>query len=477
MSGALRTWAGSLSDRRRGLAVLAIGLVLPLFSIAVVAATGLDFAHGLYETGKYSVPAIGLLQQGELGTFVDGRWEPEIQRLPMFLWFLAGSFALFGIDNYLPIVLLQAVMAAVTVWAIARTAETVDASLLWPAALLAAVTPGLGYRASIVLPESLFVMFVALALLGLVRAARGRRTTASLLLLAAATAAAMATRPAFLLMPALLSLGFLLCLLQWRGLSLRRSLLAALVPLLAGGLIYTAQGLRVQAHTGHFAYTTQTGVNLLRWAYPCLNQPLGCGEVPREAFDRAEAAYAERARQLTPEELGNRVVVDRLRAEVAKDLMLQMPVLDLLVSATGAALKMLMHTTAVEILERYGAERVLPGMAPGAGFGERVANYLGMLAGAPQMWPWILAQALLFALRGVQIVGLVGGLLSPQRRALTLTCLLVILGFTAPALGLGNPRYRAPIEPVIVLLTLQGSVILRDWWRASRGVPKSDPAV
>ena len=445
-------------NRQLGVA-FAVGLVLPLASIAYMAFLDIPFAGGMYESGKYSRPAIELLQSG--GLTRDG--EPELQRLPGYPLFLAAIYALFGIGNDLAVVLVQAALAAATVVLTGLAASALNRDWFWPAVILAAATPNIGYRASIVLTEPLFLFCVAGAVCAGLWTMYGSRPWLASALSSAFSAMCFMTRPAFLLFPALSAPVLYWALRRNGAISRGHAAAIAVLPIVLCAVVAVPHMLSIQRATGHLTFTTQSGRQALEWVYPCLAARLGCGTPNAEALQRASDRLAAAIAELPADQRNDEVVVDRVRGQLARELLLELPPTHLVVSAIGAAAKMMLHNAIYELNQRTGVESVFFSQVSGETLPQRAANFLSEIAARPWMVAWLAAQLALFGFRGVQAVGMVSALKTPEYRMAGLYLLATSVALAVVTVGLGNPRYRVPLEPMLILLTLLGWPAVRQF--------------
>jgi 4-amino-4-deoxy-L-arabinose transferase-like glycosyltransferase len=112
----------------------------------------------------YADIAKNWLQHGVYGLTENGNVVPTLTRLPGYPAFLALVFAIFGLDNFRAVLLLQLVVDIGTCWLVADIARrTLSPRAAKAAFLLAALCPFLANYAGAALTETLEVLFTALA--------------------------------------------------------------------------------------------------------------------------------------------------------------------------------------------------------------------------------------------------------------------------------------------------------------------------
>lgn len=214
------------------------------FLWATLAALGLrwffffKFPHITADSTFYADLAKNWLQHGVYGLTVEGgRIAPTFARLPGYPAFLALVFAVFGLDHYKTVLLLQLLVDVGTCFLVADLARRCISSRAAKAAfLLTALCPFLAQYSAAVLAETLEIFFTALAMnlavIGLDNLEQGRLQP--WLGCGVAVAACILLRPDGGLL--LLAIGFYLGILAvraWRG---ARSPL----PLVRAGIVVAA---------------------------------------------------------------------------------------------------------------------------------------------------------------------------------------------------------------------------------------------
>jgi len=141
------------------------------FALASLAALGLRLLFVLCFPGVvddsrlYANIAENWLQHGVYGITNSGAIMPTLSRLPGYPAFLAVVFALFGIENFRAVLLVQVLFDLATCFLIADLARRLVSERAAQAAfLLAALCPFLANYAAAALTETLEIFFTALAL-------------------------------------------------------------------------------------------------------------------------------------------------------------------------------------------------------------------------------------------------------------------------------------------------------------------------
>lgn len=113
----------------------------------------------------YADIALNWLQNGVYGITNSGRIMPTLSRLPGYPAFLAAIFALFGVNNFRAVLLVQVLFDLGTCFVIADLARRIfDDRAAKTSFLLAAICPFLANYAAAALTETLEIFFTALAL-------------------------------------------------------------------------------------------------------------------------------------------------------------------------------------------------------------------------------------------------------------------------------------------------------------------------
>jgi hypothetical protein len=365
-------------------------------------------------------------------------------RMPLYPLLLAGVQRIFG-DAPQIVALIQAVIDAGTCSLIAALGALLSPRIGLLAGILAALSVTLIVLCTQILTDTLFLFFFTLMLL-----AGGRfllRPTPALALLAGlAGGLALATRPAVaLLLAAAVPLVFVVAMMQRRGFGP-----ALTVVLFAAGAAapVTSVLLRNVVHYGSFGLTTQHGDHLAFWIVPLVTQRAD-GTPYQASVDRMEALYLQRLVERGLSAQSNPFQRAAVKTEVAKEEMARLP----LAAFAKAWLEGMVVNLGAPALLVDPRVRALPKPSfyhtPGTSLWERARAYVLddpgrhqvlLLIGVIAMVPFLALEAIGFVMlaRTLPWAAILGGGV--------LTYFLLLNGPVA------TPKYRMPMEPVLVVL-------------------------
>lgn len=408
---------------------------------------GIDWIH------DWLMPDGGDHATGDISNF--DRFLPA-RFLPVYPIFLTVIVRLFGPNSMAMVLVIQTIIAAGTIYLTAQSARELRQGWTWPAAVLAALTINIAYRGTLVDPEVLLTFLVAAFVFCSLKALSSERVLAWLLALGLVGSVAILTHPVFQFVLLLALPVYLVALATYRGITYRRAATMILIPVTFMVAAYGSQVMKVRALTGHATFTTQAGNAALFWLMPCLAQPHGCGHRSPEKMAEAQARLTERLASVDPRERQNPVIIDRHSRALAVEMLLELPLLDTAVAAAASMAKLMLHSGIYEIYDRAGFQSVhLTGISASTLL-ERIKNFSAIVFGSVPMLIWLLSQIALIVSRGLEIAGSFSGISDKALRWKTLFLGAIVIALLAPAVGLGNPRYRTPAEPVLILLLLKG---------------------
>ncbi|MEP4378189.1 MAG: glycosyltransferase family 39 protein [Alphaproteobacteria bacterium] len=423
--------------------------------------------HNGSDSGKYIVIAETIVETGEYGRMTENGVRRELNRMPVYPYFLAGVFNVFGTGNLQAVARVQIFVELITIVGLALAAMAIDRRLVIPTALIAAVIPNFLVHTAYVLNENLFLLFFVWGMCAILWAMRGYRPPWLLLGAGLLFALSLYTRPVMMFFPLFLFPTLVYALTASRAASLKRSLFLAAIPVL---VIFAAAAPRVASHQaefGHAVFTSQSGAHIVKWVYPCLRTPWSCAS-HGEAWEENAPTIATRLAALPEAEQENRFARDVIMREVGTERIWELGIVQIIKGMTIGAIKNVIQTGVYESLSQFNQPATFFSAMPGNTLGERFSNFVSQNRNNVFMGVWVLAQIALFASRLVQLGGILGGLADRRTRPYTIFLAMTVVYFLAINGPIGNPKYRIPAEPALIIFTAMGLQWAIDWITARR---------
>jgi hypothetical protein len=366
-------------------------------------------------------------------------------RMPLYPLLLASVQGTLG-DVPRAVALIQAVIDAGTCVLIAALGALVSPSIGLISGILAALSLSLVIFSSQLLTDTLFLFWFALMLLVGARFLM-HPTSGLAVLVGLAGGLSLATRPAVgLLLVAAIPVVFVASLVHRRG----------LVPALAAAMLFTIGAAmpiapvlaRNVIHYGSFALTSQTGDHLAFWIVPLVTQRAD-GTPYQATVDRTEALYRKRMAQGGASAETNPFRLAAIKTELAREEMSRLP----LSAYVKAWLEGMVVNLGAPALLDDPRVRALPKPSfyntPGASLWQRAYTYLFDDPGRFQ----VLLAAGLVAMLPFLVLELIGFVMLARTLPWAALFAAGVVGYFLLVNGpVAAPKYRLPMEPVLIVL-------------------------
>lgn len=436
-----------------------------VFLAALVVRWGLAIAlfAGMGNDGLLGTDSRGFLQwvsdyaeTVRAGTVHGLNWlGPNISLLPMPSWLWTANALLFGEHSALTSVLSQGVVDSATCVLVYAIASSLDPHYGLPAGIAAALNPTQAVMSNLYYTDTVFLFFVALALYSAIRWLF-EPTWRPALLLGMGLGGAMLSRVLIAPWAGFLFL-YLTAVLIFQRRFRRGHLLQLGTAILIAGICTAPIVARNRTEAGIWTLTTQTAPHAAFWVVPLVMQARdgtpwerGAEQIKR----RLEATYGP--------DSDNQEENSRRQSQVASEALRELGI--------AAIAKAWLYGAAINI--GAPAATIFPPLAqlprtgffatPGASMPEKIGNFLFQSDNKLYAWALLAGVVGVVAFRLVQARGVIAVL--RQRRLFPITALLVswvvyILLVSGP---IASPKYRLPIEPVLMILTAAGYCALRE---------------
>jgi hypothetical protein len=380
---------------------------------------------------------------------------PNVSLLPLPSWLWALNGLAFGGHAALTSVLCQGLLDSGTCVLVYLTAREIDPRYAAPAGIAAAVNPTQVVMANLYYTDPIFLFFLALALLGAIRWLIHPVWRAALLI-GAGFGGAMLCR--VVLAPwAVFVVAYLVIVLVFQRRLQGRHLTQLLGVTLIAAACTAPIIARNHANTGEWILTTQTGAHSAFWVVPLVMQARD-----GTAWERGAATMKQRVEARYGPDTEDILENSRRQTAVAREALAELGIWSVAKAwLYGAAINLGAPVATIfpplAQLPRTGFFATPGDSVPGKAF-----NFLFRSDNAIYSWTTVLGILGVAAFRLVQLRGAIG--LLGQRRhwpvaLLMLSWIAFILLVSGP---IASPKYRLPIEPVLMVLLAVGYCALRD---------------
>ena len=434
-------------------AALAIRWVYALLLFATMGDAGLQAVNS--ET--YIGDAHKLAEALETGTLHGANWLGfGIFTMPLFAWFIGLHALLFGKWAALAYVLTQGALDAGTCLLTYGIAQTLNPRISVPAAIVAALNPTQIVLSGLILTDTPFLFFVALSLFA---AARWLKEPIWRWAIVAGVAMAAAAMVRVLIVPwASFLLVFLLMAALIRG-HLTRNVIAQLAVTATLVALSIAPVLwRNVSQYGGWSLTPQSGIHLAYWIVPLVQEAKDGTPWPI-GYERMRKVINQRH----PSESENPFEQSRRFETLAREQLSELgPIAIIKAWIFGAAINLgspaVTLSPIVSSLPRTGFYSTA-----GTSLPNKVFNFLFHSDNAIYAWVLILGIAGLTVMRLIQLIGLSALAGDGNNLAILLLFFFWIFFILAASGPVASPKYRLPIEPVLMVFAGAGFQRLGLW--------------
>ena len=444
------------------------------FAIALITIIYKHFALGLldvnFETFKYLKPALVL---NETNSFIYFR-ASLLDRLPIYPIILSLILKFFGATNYFAILFFHSILNGLILIILIATKNFFTNKYYWISILLLAFNSNLFWSSSIILPDILNVFFISCAIYFFIKFLKQKESIFLIVFGSIFFGLSFLTKPSGILFPIFLSFFLLVYSFFEKKYKLSKVLFFSILPIIIIVLLSSPLYLFNYKQTGDFFITDQKGNHLLFWVYPCIVKKWGCGARDQDAFkkvkdlsqnqltkslgkefvlkypfsfDKQNKLQNKESLNLDENYFKNIATSSKINKKIFFDLIKQVEKEQILTSYIGSVSKMLLHTSIIGIFESH---KIYYNDLRSIIFFNNSFTTSGLI--------WLVSQITIIFLRILQIYGFISVFQRNEKENFwsVIFLFLISLPFIISTIGIGNPRYRIPIEPILFLLTIFG---------------------
>ena len=443
----------NLETNQRKLNYLKILICLnPLIFCLVVISTDFVDYRGATESMKYISIAQKWLENSSTDTLS--------QRLPLYPLFISLIFKIFGNNNLHALLISQSFLGFLTFFYLIKTLEKLKIGNNLIILLTLLFNLSINYRFSVFLPNCLFIFFITLFIFNftnfyLLKNKKYFYFMSFLIFLM------MLTRPIFQLSIVLTFPIIIFFVLKQQFSKMLKFKLICLLIL----SYFLSLGVQFARHYNtyeKFAYTTQSGIHLNKWIIPCLSQKYGCGSRNIEVLEHLDKKY----QQEVSKDNFDKVEQSKIAMKIGINYFFnEMDKHKVVLSIFASYTKLLLHSSLVEIYPNFTIEFKNFSLLDGNSFLEKFNILIKKTFTEFNYFFWSLSMFFLFIMRLVQIAGVIAIFKNKNLSLYILLIISLIFVLLIPTIGMGNPRYRSEIEPLLIILGAIGIKTITDIYK------------
>ncbi len=213
------------------------------------------------------------------------------------------------------------------------------------------------------------------------------------------------------------------------------------------------QSFKYYSNTGKIGYVDQTSGHFAYYTVPCLAQKFACG--------KANKIYKQKIvneLEIIKQEKG--ILLEQDYYEVAKKNLLTIDKGVIFLSVIFGYLKLMLHSPILEIFEYYNLNTFSFSDFKNKNFFSQLYNFGENIYFEKHMFVWLFSQIWIVIERFVQIFGIM--YLVKTKPYLSILLILICISLAGPSIGIGNPRYRSEIEPILIIFFSAGILFLEN---------------
>jgi hypothetical protein len=409
-----------------------------IFSLIVILTDFVDY-KGAFESETY----ISIAQNWLSNPLTD----IAPQRLPIYPLFISFVFKIFGNNNFVALLISQSFLGFLSFFYLIKTLEKLKLGNNLIILLTLLFNLSINYRFSVFLPNCFFIFLITLFMYNFTSFFLSKNKK-YFYFMSLFIFLMMLTRPIFQL-SIILSFPIIIYFVLKQDFSniLKFQLISVLI--LSYFLSVGVQLARYYNAHENLAYTTQSGIHLNKWVIPCLSQKYGCGSRNMDVHKYLDKKYQlELSKDNYDEVEKNKIAMNIGFTYFFNEMNKKKMVISIFFSYT----KLLLHSSLVEIYPAFNIKFKNFSLLEGNSFLEKINVLIIKTFSELKYFFWSFSIFFLFIMRFLQIIGILSIFKDKTLSLYILLIISLIFVLLIPAIGMGNPRYRSEIEPLLLIL-------------------------
>jgi hypothetical protein len=411
--------------------------LMPIIFCFFVFLTGNVNYDDLFELRKYSATSkywLGNLDQ-----------EYSVGRLPIYPMFIFIVYKIFGVDNYNALIFFQAILGFFSFLYLIKILEELNLSKNLIILATIFMNFSMIFRFSIFLPNCFFIFFLIISVYFLTKFFKSNQIN-HFIIFCLIFAILLLTRPIFQF-TIFLTIPLIIFYIFKSKVSFKFIMILSLLASYISGM--GIQILRNYNFDKSILYTSQSGHHFM-WVVACLSKKYACGSRDMEVFNYISNKSEEEILKSTNKSLEQQ---NKIRINVTREYILEnFSFNQFIFSVFFSYLKVIFHSSLIEV---YGAFDLKVSALYSSGennFLGKLKNIINSALSDPLILFWLISIFTITILRAIQIYGMVVGLKDQKKRIYVAIISSMVFLMLITTVGIGNPRYRSEMEPLLIIL-------------------------
>ena len=423
-----------------------------------------------FESFRFLKPALILNETNSLIHF------RAFDRLPIYPFTIFLILKFFGATNYFAIVFFQSILNGLILAVLIAAKNLFTNKYFWISILLLAFNINFFWSSSIILPDILNVFFISCAIYFFLKFFIKKQSINLIVIGSFFFGLSFLTKSSGILLPIFLFFFIVIFSIFRKKYKLSKILIFSILPIIVITLLSSPLYFFNYKKSGEIILTYERGDHLLYWVYPCIVKKWGCGARDHNALKKAKHLSETEIKKHLGTDYNykypylfefksnklkyikslpyvenyfeNKALKLKINKEIFFNLLKEVDKTQILTSYIGSVSKMLFHTPIIYIFEFHNVSYTEL---------KSIIMYKNNDITIPGII-WLLSQILVIFLRLLQLYSCTSIFHKKKEKNFwpIIFLLFISLPFLISTVGLGNPRYRIPIEPVLFLLTIIG---------------------
>ena len=377
-----------------------------------------------------------------------------IHNFPLYPYVVAFIFKVFGTNPLFPIIM-NAFFHGLTAFLLANISKKFNSSWFYPTLIITSLWPHLLWRTTYLYAETFFTLMIVTSLF-FIFIYFEKKKIYYLLLSSVFLGFSIITKSANIFVLFILPLFLFFLFYKKIKKNIFYSFKLVLIYVFIFSFILSFQVLRIYKETGYIGYSTSSGFILLNYVYPCLQTKFGCGKKDRPAMYESWKAFDKEMIDVNYPDSINPVYMSNVKKEIAIKLIKEIDLNQIFIATFGGYVKLFMHNFTYDVFRRLEIKSIHLTDFTGNFYTKMKLMLKQIIYEDRLMLFWLFSQIVLIFSRAIQVIGLYNLLFSKKNIYEFLLLSIFFVPILFSIIAMGTIRYRIPLEPFLIILTISG---------------------